>query len=1528
LSVREFILELPANVAEAAPQQLADALWLASLRLFAPHESKTAPTRDVAPAAPPPESSPIEDGQDVRESDAVADGTDKPREDRDVPKRAPPQSTPSATQAQRFADLHAAQLADARATNRSGIAARVPAARALPAGRAIARALRPLRRSVKSRVQQVLDEEATAEGIAECSIWFPTLRPARNRWLDLALVIDESSSMTLWRDALRELRSLLAQVGAFRDIRVWWLDTSMPERAVIRAQPRATALVAERRAGELLGPDNTRVVLIASDCIGAAWDSGAVTALIELWGRRQPVAILQLLPPGLWRRTALDPAREVQNGCVGASMSGSANHQLVWRPWRAASTMAFSEEDEKGPDELAPVTSVAVPVLTAEPDSLARWAGLIRSGGPAVVPAIKLPLRPSGAAPLLLDPGQREMSPKELLSVVKSASSPMAFRLVRLLAAAPLRLPIMRLVQQTLLPESHQVHLAEVFLSGLIRVTSDANATDPDLVPYDFVTGVRELLLDSSVASDAVDVQRAVSRYVEGRFGHALDFDALLESPEEFDEATIKSSDTSFAKVSAEVLRRLGGRYARIAAHLTGMPPEPEESQRPDQAFAGSQVLWISLGRAEPELGLEQLRSLGARVNRVTSYEEARPGSASYDAVVCECSPEVDPLEGIEFIDQMQTAAPLAVFVLLCREPARVSRQAADRHVCACVSSFAEAQASLAEALRSRRAGQSRAPSHLPDRCEADLGAVMKLLRMAERTSREETNDQGDLSTQAMQAWRVRWDQLRARTGTTARLQHAALQVLLKSSGAGRVRIWNNVDRLRASSDVTRNLTAEETRSLGSAIQAGARFSLTDIRREMPQSKKSLPTRAWLFIPVATGLAQPSTRAVVSMRSSLPFAFGPRHIEWLSMLVTSLGPALESRAKSDEQRELARIDHELSERGPRARQAVLLRTALRLEGMARTQSTARSTPVRRLGRRILELAELTLRAPQGLPIIENAARALIERAESLIDSSADRDKDPLAMTSLRFSMALLSPNSSTGSPDALPSFAAALRGIPRRTRRIISQLTRLDMDDASLTTRSRVDAFRALWPSGSVRHLPFARRPSTFVSIAGPDANQRDLLGLAELIGSSLAAAGFGLVTVCWPGVEEAATRGFVQRLEMWDVDPEDWLVQIRSGDRRATEPLVKVIECATVNEAVRQRFERARASILIGGKRGTEIVGRLALGTGTLLLPIAQTGGAAAALFRETLDRERWAREQTRTGVDARLPPRSVQTVCGAEPLGLAIILGETLRNHVRRGAPRGSSGEASDPLRNLVGVYLPGVSAPVAGFALANPKVVITWAPRDRKPQNTATVVGPGGLRYDVSGIIRVPEIVGGDILILRMPYHWNAPGLRCRPVGVSGTRDLSITVLEQGALGQYTGIKLGTPYMVLDPQTHESARFFPLREVDPVPPVGAAVMDSLGRVHGILAILADALPGTALAERLGMLPAADWYRRVQVAFAAKQLEAPKPPVEVIAPPKSSARKKKAGKKKKRAAKKSKSIAKKAVKRRAKRKMVRKKR
>src|SRR5579885_2029869 len=200
---------------------------------------------------------------------------------------------------------------------------RTPAASALPGSLALARALRPLKRRILSHTHRILDEQATIHRIAETNARFWTIvqRSAPVRRFDLALVIDDSESMALWRQTINELCMLLERQGAFREISLWRLVTGK----AAEVEFHAGASLQMRHPRELLDPTGRRLILVITDCISPAWWSGKVREILDTWGQANALALIHMLPRRLWPRTAL---RNAELELVHAPAAGVANARL------------------------------------------------------------------------------------------------------------------------------------------------------------------------------------------------------------------------------------------------------------------------------------------------------------------------------------------------------------------------------------------------------------------------------------------------------------------------------------------------------------------------------------------------------------------------------------------------------------------------------------------------------------------------------------------------------------------------------------------------------------------------------------------------------------------------------------------------------------------------------------------------------------------------------------------------------------------------------------------------------------------------------------------------------------------------------------------------------------------------------------------------------------------------------------------------------------------------------------------------
>ncbi|MGK7874432.1 MAG: SAV_2336 N-terminal domain-related protein [Xenococcaceae cyanobacterium] len=428
----------------------------------------------------------------------------------------------------------------------------VPDAPSLREPLALAQALRPLMRRVPTGTEEILDEIATVHRIAEEGIYFPVMGPALEPWLDVALVVDESDTMVIWRHTIRQLKRFLEHYGAFRDVRTWGLVTDETGEVRIR---RGIGAGADQQffssAGELVDPSGRRLVLVVSDCVTEMWRNGKVLPVLETWSKSSPTAIVQTLPERMWLGTGLRRGTAVR---LQGLTPGVANQNLI-----VTEQLLPNENDLNG--------GIKLPVLNLEPKVAGVWSQMVAGKGHIAASGfIFLPEIETEATEFKTE--EVPLGVEERVHRFRMTASPLARRLAELLAAAPMiNLPIVRLIQETLLEKSHQVHVAEVFLGGLLRPLSSIKVdTNPDEVQYDFIADqMRDLLLKFASDRETLSVIDAVSKYVASQLGKSLEeFAGLLKAPQIGEQGQMKP----IALITAKVLKRLGGDYGRFAQEL------------------------------------------------------------------------------------------------------------------------------------------------------------------------------------------------------------------------------------------------------------------------------------------------------------------------------------------------------------------------------------------------------------------------------------------------------------------------------------------------------------------------------------------------------------------------------------------------------------------------------------------------------------------------------------------------------------------------------------------------------------------------------------------------------------------------------------------------------------------------------------------------------------------------------------------------------------------------------------------------
>jgi len=403
--------------------------------------------------------------------------------------------------------------------------------------RGLRQALEPLRDLVPSAGDTVLDDEATAEHLAD-GRWRPEYRPVLERRYALTLVVDDNWTMSLWSALLPRLVGALERLGVFRDVRVCYLDTSVPEAGGLRLRGSLGRAPGFSPA-QLLESPGRRIIWVLTDGMGAAWRHGLMGPVLWSWARLLPVALLSAVPRSTLRHTGID-------------------------------------QDQGDGGELG---SVAIPVLVAHPVSIGRWADHVAGQdvgepGMPVLPALRVgPGRERPGEALDLDRnaeglGQPE-PPRTLAARLRSATSPAAFRLATRLAAAPVTRSTLRRLLATIEGPAgtSSAALAELFAHGVLHPAADG-PTDDGSIAYHFAPGLREQILSYGTRAETLRVLRIVGAELGGRLEAVRHLSLALADPDGAPLPAVTADGVDYLAVEATALAALSGRYLARARRL------------------------------------------------------------------------------------------------------------------------------------------------------------------------------------------------------------------------------------------------------------------------------------------------------------------------------------------------------------------------------------------------------------------------------------------------------------------------------------------------------------------------------------------------------------------------------------------------------------------------------------------------------------------------------------------------------------------------------------------------------------------------------------------------------------------------------------------------------------------------------------------------------------------------------------------------------------------------------------------------
>jgi len=450
-------------------------------------------------------------------------------------KRRPPPNEPPPQPQPELAGLHLPELPDIT-PRRTGGPVRLAAPQVLPSRLRLARALRPLKRQAPVPSRYTLDEEASARYVAETGRWYPRLRRQLDRWLDATLVVDATSLAELWIDLAREIEAVLRDLGAFRALHVRYLVSRNNGEPALAWTPAAEE-ARQRALSELVDPSGRTLVLVLTDGVGDGWWNGKIHDALARWSNAGPVAILQTLPSRLWSSSGVAPIV----GCLAADSPGVPNSRMAFAGLRRRSLKL-------------PSSTVAVPVLEVTEQAVGGWAAFVGGAGGGQLNTF-VTITPSAREPGDKPPPNLfPLAPEDRVAAFRATASPSAYRLLSLLAAAPISLGVVRVVQRAIAPGSSNAEIAEIFYSGLLEPEAANGGIEQQ---YEFLPGVREVLLGNLRRHEALRVLGCVSSFIEQHIDEpGSRFTAVVDGVP--GDMPFSSLLAPFARIRMLVLSRIG----------------------------------------------------------------------------------------------------------------------------------------------------------------------------------------------------------------------------------------------------------------------------------------------------------------------------------------------------------------------------------------------------------------------------------------------------------------------------------------------------------------------------------------------------------------------------------------------------------------------------------------------------------------------------------------------------------------------------------------------------------------------------------------------------------------------------------------------------------------------------------------------------------------------------------------------------------------------------------------------------------
>ena len=412
-------------------------------------------------------------------------------------------------------------------------------------------ALRHFKQKKPMADKTLFDEEKTADYIASHQLFIPQYRAKSEKRFEVVFIVDVSDSMEIWQELSDEFFKSIKNYGIFKNITLYYMHSNN-NFTLYKSKDKRVKV--KKEWYKHLSTDTLCFVL--TDMLSTSWYSGAWLSTFDKWQKHVALSVIQMLPYHLWRGTVINHAQ----------LTKLEGHKAFGKNRYLKSKARFGNSDEK---------LLKLPILNLDVESFDQYGKVFLA---------KSKQRIDGAIfsvdevhELRKRSQKASKTDEERVEHFYRVSSEPAQQLAEYFSVIPLSFSVMKIVQKLFLKNSTQVHLSELFMSGLINKEAKEGTLYSFYKSDSKKEGVRDILLNLLGTSKAVDAIVKISNYVSMGEG-AFNFLAFLQDPNYLESSNLSSEfDREFARISVALLEKMGGEYAQRANELAEFMEYDEE---------------------------------------------------------------------------------------------------------------------------------------------------------------------------------------------------------------------------------------------------------------------------------------------------------------------------------------------------------------------------------------------------------------------------------------------------------------------------------------------------------------------------------------------------------------------------------------------------------------------------------------------------------------------------------------------------------------------------------------------------------------------------------------------------------------------------------------------------------------------------------------------------------------------------------------------------------------------------------------